>query len=144
MILTIIIFLATYLLSSDGTAKGRKKALLAATVAGAGTAFVTSQTNWGRGINSDFNGWFGLDDSWSGFGDSTTKPAVGNDSADPPKLPNNGAGSGTKPANGSWWRNLPSWVAPAAGAAAGVAVGSGLPGWVLWAAGGLLVYSLLK
>ena len=137
MWLTLLISLLTFLLTDDGTKEGRKKALLAAGVAGAGTALVTTQTEWGSSVNGSFNEVFGLDDSWTGLsGGSQDTSDV--DTNSPPARTNGGASGG-----GGMFSKLPEWTGVAGAGAAGFALGSSIPKWVWLVAGGLLIYSLL-
>lgn len=150
MWISLIIALVTYLASSKSSPEDKKSALLNAGLAGAGTAFVTSQTDWGKDVNSTFNGYVGLDDSWTGFSGEDAEPGDKNGKNGKGKekvpgsvtVPTTGNGSGGS--GGSIFSTLPSWAGPAAG---GVAVGASLskiPKWVWLVGGGLLAYSLIK
>lgn len=137
MWISLIIALVTYLASSKSNPEDKKKALLNAGLAGAGTAFVTSQTDWGKDVNSTFNGYVGLDDSWTGFSGEGAGPDDG-------KVPGRITPPVSSGSGGSIFSSLPSWAGPAAG---GVAVGAALsdvPTWVWLVGGGLLAYSLIK
>lgn len=141
MWISLIIALVAYLASSKSNPEDRKRALLNAGLAGAGTAFVTSQTDWGQDVNSTFNEYVGLDDSWTGFSGEGAGP---NNEKVPGRVTAPATGSGSGGSGGSIFSSLPPWAGPAAG---GVAVGaalSGIPKWVWLVGGGLLVYSLIK
>lgn len=138
MWISLIIALVAYLSSSKSNPQDKKRALLNAGLAGAGAAFVTSQTDWGEDVNSTFNEYVGLDDSWTGFSGEGAGP---DDEKVPGRITPPAASSGS---GGSIFSSLPSWAGPAAG---GVAVGaalSGVPTWVWLVGGGLLAYSLIK
>lgn len=131
MWLSLLLALVTFLISSDGTKEGRRKALLTAGTVGLGAAYVTSQTEWGQGINGSFNEAFGLEDTWTGFasgtGGSKSTPTTG------VTVPTTGKGGGV-------FSNIPPWVGAAGAGVVGAAVGSNLPSWVWWVGGGLLAY----
>lgn len=131
MWLSLLMALITFLLSDDGTKEGRRKALLTAGAVGVGTAYVTSQTEWGQEINSDFNEMIGLDDTWTGFESgtdgSTSTPTTG------ATVPTTGGGGGV-------FSKVPPWVGAAGAGVAGAAIGSSLPSWAWWVGGGLLAY----
>lgn len=131
MWLSLLMALITFLLSDDGTKEGRRKALLAAGVVGLGTAYVTSQTEWGQEINGSFNETFGLDDTWTGF-ESGTEGS--------PSSPTTGVTVPTTGGGGGVFSKVPPWVGAAGAGAAGVVIGSKLPSWVWWVGGGLLAY----
>lgn len=137
MWLTLLMTLLTFLLTDDGTKEGRKKALLTAGIVGAGTALVTTQTEWGRDVNGSFNEVFGMDDSWTGMSGGS-QDTSGGDTDSPPSRTNGGATGG-----GGIFSKLPEWTGVAGAGAAGLALGSSIPTWVWLVAGGLLIYSLL-
>ena len=137
MWLTLLMALLTFLLTDDGTKEGRKRALLTAGVVGAGTALVTTQTEWGRDVNGSFNEAFGLDDSWTGLSGGS-KGTDGATTTTPPQPTNGGSSS----AEGIFSK-LPEWTGLAGAGAVGLALGSTIPTWVWLVAGGLLIYKLL-
>lgn len=138
MWLSLLMAFLTFILSDDGTKEGRKKALLTAGVVGAGTALVTSQTEWGKDVNGSFNEAFGLNDSWTGLSGGS-KDTDGATTTTPPQKTNGGSSSG-----GGIFSKLPEWTGLAGAGATGFALGSAIPTWVWLVAGGLLIYSLLK
>lgn len=138
MWLSLLLALLTFLLTGDGTKEGRRKALLAASVVGAGSAYVTSQTEWGEELNGDFNEFFGMDDTWTGVGttgDGSTSTGTSGNTA-----PGNASGG----SGGGIFSNIPGWVGAGAGVAAGATLFGNVPKWVWWAAAAGGVYLLLK
>ena len=132
MWLSLLLALVTFLMSDDGTKEGRRKALLAAGVVGAGSAYVTSQTDWGQEINGNFNEFIGLEDTWTGFDDS--------DPSGSPSSPTTGTTVPTVSRGGGIFSSAPSWLGTAGAGVAGAVVGASLPSWVWWVGGGLLFY----
>lgn len=144
MWLTLIVMVVSFLMTKSSTGD-TKKATLAAGLAGAGTAFVTSQTDWGQGLNTDFNTAFGLDDSWTGFSGgtdvNTTPSNQGTDSASgttkPGTLPSSGSGGG---AATGLWTSLPTWLKGGAAAGGTAWALSSVPEWVWWVGGAALIW----
>lgn len=144
MWITLILMVVSYLVTKSSTGD-TKKGLLAAGVVGAGSAYVTSQTEWGSGLNQSFNESFGLDPSWTGFSGDSTGETSG-------KTPTSGGGTsstgtsdaGVGAAAGATgiFASMPNWLK--SGAAAGAAAWSlsSIPSWVWWLVGGLGVYWL--
>lgn len=131
MWLSLLLALVTFLMSDDGTKEGRRKALLTAGAVGLGSAYVTSQTEWGKEVNGSFNEAFGLKDTWTGFSSGT---------AGSTSTPTTGVTKPTTGKGGGVFSSVPPWVGTAGAGVAGVAIGSSLPSWVWWVGGGLLVY----
>ena len=132
MWLSLLLALITFLMSDDGTKEGRRKALLTAGAVGAGSAYVTSQTDWGQQINGDFNEFIGLDDTWTG---------LASDASGSPSSPTTGVAVPTAPrGDGGVFSNVPTWMSTAGAGIAGAMVGAKLPSWVWWVVGGLLIY----
>lgn len=139
LLLMVVSFLATK--SSTGDTK---KGLSAAGLVGAGSAFVTTQTEWGKDLNSSFNESLGLDSSWTGLkggsGSATNQkpPTTGNGNT------STGSVGVNTPGSGGFFGSLPGWLT--GGVTAGVAaVGlSKVPGWVWLAAGGVGIYLIAK
>lgn len=131
MLLSLLLALVTFMMSSDGTKEGRRRALLTAGAVGLGSAYVTSQTDWGQEINGNFNEFFGLDDTWTGFA---------SDASGSPSSPTTGVTIPTASRGGGTFSNVPSWLSVAGAGVAGAAVGAKLPSWAWWVGGGLLFY----
>lgn len=62
LIIMLIIALVSYFGAKKSGATDGEAALLAA-AAGAGSYYVTTQTDWGKGLVSDISGWVGLTDA---------------------------------------------------------------------------------
>lgn len=143
MWITLLLMVVSYLATKSSTGD-TKKGLLTAGLVGAGSAYVTTQTEWGKGLNSSFNESLGLDPSWTGLkggsGSATEQkpPTTGNGNT-----PTGSIGVNT-PRSGSFFDSLPGWLA--GGVTAGVtAVGlSKVPGWAWLAAGGVGIYLIAK
>lgn len=138
--LSIIMAVITFLLSG-GLKKGNAgKAAAAAIGVGAGTYYVTHETDWGRDNLGFLDGVEVKPDGTTG--ETTISTGI----KDPGTVIRQPSGSGSSGANGLW-NTLGSWLTSPAGqvttgAAAGKALG--VPNWLLW--GGVLVggYLLLK
>lgn len=133
----LLISLLTYLLSPRDTKAQQRNALLAAAGAGVGSYYVGTQTDWGRDIVADIDGFV--------FGDSATKrvnpdgtvvDATG-------KVINVPGSSGST--NG--WDVLKGWGATGTAAVIGttaLATSSSLKKWLPWIAGGIGLVFLLR
>lgn len=143
MWLTLIVMLVSFLLTKSSTGDN-KKALMAAGIAGAGTAYVTSNTEWCQGLNTSFNSALGLDNSWTGFSggsDATTTPSTSGTSK--PTGTTSSGGSSTAPSNtGGFFSQLPTWLTGGVAAGATAWSLSNIPSWVWWVGGGILVWRL--
>lgn len=123
--LTIIMFLITFFAKKKDGATNGEAAMWGAGVAGA-TYLAADPANT--------NNWFGVNKDTPILGalapgDTVTPGSVSN-------LPSTG-GSG-----GSWFKDLPSWVAPAVGVGVGASV-AGKP-WLLWAGAAVAALLLLR
>lgn len=141
--LTLLLMVVSYLVTKSSTGD-TKKGLLAAGLVGAGSTFVTTQTEWGKDVNSSFNESLGLDSSWTGFGGGSGS-ATGQK---PPTTGNGNTSTGSvgvnTPGSSGFFGSLPGWLT--GGVAAGVtAVGlSKVPGWAWLVAGGIGIYLIVK
>lgn len=150
MWITLILMIVSFLLTKSSTGDS-KKALLTSAVVGAGAGLVTSQTEWGSELNSNFNNFVGLDDSWTGFsgdGTSTDAPTSGNSVSGVGSSggSTNGVSASSGKGPGGLFSSLPTWLGGAAVAGAGAAATTWslkkVPAWVWWTAGGLGIYWL--
>lgn len=150
MWVTLILMVVAFLMTKSSTGSS-KKALAAAAGAGLGAGYVTSQTEWGSSLNTDFNNFFGMDDSWTGFsGDASGTDAAGSGTGGT-SAGATGGSAGTKAPTGSsggLFSGLPTWLGGAAAVGAGAAATSwslkNVPQWVWWGAGAIGVFWLLK
>lgn len=140
--LTIIMAVVSFLLSG-GLKKGKAgKAAAVALGVGAGTYFVTHETDWGS-ENLGFLDGVDLDVDSDG---GTTVTSGDPKNPGSVKLPTTTGSTGSSSANGLW-NTLGGWLTSPAGqvttgAAAGKALG--VPNWLLWGGIGLGAYLLLK
>lgn len=150
MWVTLILMIVSFLLTKSSTGDS-KKALLTSAAVGAGAGLITSQTDWGSELNSNFNNFVGLDDSWTGFsgdGTSTDAPTSGNSASEVGSSggSTNGASASGGKGSGGLFSSLPAWLGGAAAAGAGAAATSwslkNIPKWAWWTAGGLGIYWL--
>lgn len=155
-----IIALITALISYFGAKKSGASdtaALAVGAAAGAGTYYVATQTDWGKGIVSS------IDTKWAQLTGSDGKPLttadgqpiIGPEGSTPVKNPD---GSYAKDDKGnivfelggklisSAGEVLKSWgpVGTAGVIGVGAGLASGIPPWVLLAGGGVLLFALLK
>lgn len=135
MALSLLIALITYMASPKGTSEERRRALMNAAVAGGATYVATEYTDWGRDISDQFDDAIGV-----GGSDSSAEDADGEVTVKPPVVNAGGTGTGSGSTGGfsSWWPTV------LGAGAAGVAVGSHAPSWLIWAGIGLTVYLILK
>lgn len=141
MWLTLIVMLVSFLMTKSSTGDN-KKALMAAGLAGAGTAYVTSSTEWGRGLNTDFNSAFGLDNSWTGFsgGSDISKVPTSGGTSSPEGTVSTGSAGKAPTTTGGFFSSLPTWLKGGAAAGATAWTLSSIPEWVWWVLGGLAVW----
>lgn len=141
--LSIIAAIVTFLLSG-GLKKGKTATALAAALGvGAGTYYLTHNTDWGR-ENLGYLDGVEVEPSPDGTGATVTDGDPKNPSVVPIRQPT--GGSGASGANGLW-NTLGSWLTSPAGqvttgAVAGKALG--VPNWMLWGGIGLGAYLILK
>lgn len=143
MILTLVLMIVSFLMTKSSTGS-TKKGLIAAGLVGAASAYVTTQTEWGQGVNSSFNETLGLDSSWTGFGGGTG-------SGEGQIAPSTGGGTtagGTVgvniPGRGGFFESLPSWLKGGLTAGAAAVGLSSLPSWAWLALICVGLYLLLK
>lgn len=116
LLLSVIIAILTFLLQSPENAKERRQALLGSALAGLGTYYVATETEWGQSLfgNGGTTGG-GTVPITGGNGTTTTGPGPG------------GAGSGTGSTGGATDWIKANIVPLLTGAAFGVAGGAGSP-----------------
>lgn len=141
--LSIIAAIVTFLISG-GLKKGKTATAAAAALGvGAGTYYLTHNTDWGRENLGYLDGVEVKPNP-----DGTGATASNDDPKNPSVLPigQPAGGSGSSGANGLW-NTLGSWLTSPAGqvttgAAAGKALG--VPNWMLWGGIGLGAYLILR
>lgn len=143
MTLTIIMMIVSFLLTKSSTGD-TKKGLVAAGLVGAGTALVTSQTEWGSDVNASFNESIGLDNSWSGFSGSASGTGTSDGQTTSKGGTTKEGTTGTiSKGIGGFFESLPTWLSGGAAAGAAAFGLSAIPSWVWWVGGGLLAYNFL-
>lgn len=137
--LSIIMAVLAFFVSGGAKKENRGKAALIAAGVGAGTYYVTHETDWGQENLGQFDGV------------ETTVDADGNATAstgptkEPTKIPTTGttADSGA----GGFWNTLGGWLKSPSGQLTTGAAGAaalGVPKWLLWGGVALGAYLLLK
>lgn len=152
-IIALITTLVSFFASKKSGASDGEAALIAAGV-GAGTYYVGTQTEWGKGIIDDIENWVGVKDG-------TGKPVLNNDGSEV-KMPKgativtdeNGVPRKDPQGNVMWelvsstGEVLKSWgptgTATVIGTGALASSADDLPSWLLPAGLGLAVFALLK
>lgn len=142
--LTIIMAVLAFFLSGGSKKENRGKAALAALAVGAGTYYVTHETEWGTenlgaldGVTVDVN-----ENGTTTVGSGPTRPTT--------TVPNGSSagsvGPGSSGSNG-FWSSLGGWLtSPAGQVTTGTAAATalGAPRWLIWGGAALAVYLLLK
>lgn len=137
--LSIIMAVLTFFLSGGMKKEKRGTAALAAIGVGAGTYYVTHNTDWGQ---ENLGQWDGVDVTVNEDGSSTIGTGPKNPDV---KVPAGGA-SGDSGASG-FWNTIGGWLRSPAGQVTTGAAGAsalGMPKWLVWGGIGLAAYLILK
>lgn len=128
LLISIIIAILTFLLQDPENSKERRKALLVSALAGLGTYYVATETDWGRSV-------FGNDDDSIG-NTGNPRPVLDEDGNPIPNPGGGSSGTGSSGA-GSWIRE--NIIPILTGAALGVAGGKGSPWFFILLLGAFLL-----
>lgn len=144
MWLSLLIAIATYLLSPRGTANERRQALLNGALAGVGTYAVATNTEWGANVSSKFDAAIGVTNVANNPPGSTIKPDGSVVAADG-SIISGPSQNGLQQVSSSLWDEAKKSgvLTYAAAAGLGAVAASTMPAWVIPAAVGVLLFMLI-